>query len=474
MRHDLKPADAAFEAILRGVVAEHCFRDCEDKYLSEPRGMIQGREGLLLAPKTTRDVSAIVTACYHSQVGIIPYGGGTGLVGGQVAVDIPRPVILTLERLNAILDIDTIGNVITTEAGVVLANLQAAAASENRLFPLSLAAEGTCQIGGNLSTNAGGVGVLRYGNVRELCLGLEAVLPDGTIWNGLSCLKKDNTGYDLKNLLIGAEGSLGVITAASLKIFPESQNRIAAFLEIKDPEAALTLLKRCCSRLPDMVSAFELIHRQGLEFLAEKLPQIRLSFKKPGEWMALIDLGFSAENDVENRLESLLAGAVEDGLVTDALISQNAAQRQVFWDVRESIPEANRLIGAICSHDISVPVAKIPEFIRQAHSQISPMGDLRINCFGHVGDGNLHYNIYPPKGQARGDFMHLKDEIKQAVYGLATSLGGAISAEHGIGRLKCEDLVRYGNPAKLSAMRAIKLALDPCGIMNPGAVIGLN
>lgn len=470
MNQNLNPADPALEAELRAVLPPACFRDIEPRYLEEPRGMFKGIGGLLLTPATTAEVAEIISACNRRQVGVVPYGGGTGLVGGQVMENGAAPVILSLERMNRIRDVDTSDNVLTAEAGAILAQVQQSAEAAGRLFPLSMASEGTCQIGGNLSTNAGGVGVVRYGNARELCLGVEAVLPTGDIWNGLSRLRKDNTGYDLRNLLIGAEGSLGVITAASLKLFPMPQRYKAAFLQIRDPHTALELLDRCRAELGSHISAFELIHRQGFDFLAETLPQIRLPFDDPTDWALLIDLGISGDEVAEDRFESLLANGLADGSIKDALISQNEAQRQDFWTVRETIPEANRLVGAIYSHDISVPVSKIPEFIDRAGKAVREIADLRINCFGHLGDGNLHYNAYPPKGQDRAAYKALKGPIKDAVYGLVDACGGSVSAEHGIGRLKMEDLRKFGAPAKLAAMRTIKSALDPNGIMNPGAV----
>lgn len=468
---DLNPVAPAFVDALKSQLPAACFRPMTPSYLEEPRGIFRGRSELLLAPETTQEVAVILRHCHQARVGIVPYGGGTGLVGGQVSEAVPAPLILSLERLRAIRDVDTGDNVIVAEAGAVLADVQSAAAAADRLFPLSLASEGSCRIGGNLATNAGGIGVLRYGNMRDLCLGIEAVLPDGTIWNGLSRLKKDNTGYDLKDLLIGAEGSLGVITAASLKLFPRPRRHIAAFCQIAGPEAALALLANCQGRLGGTVSAFELIHRQGFDFLAEAMPQQRLPFGDPAEWMLLIDLGIGGEQGIDAAFEALLAEAIEAGQVQDVLVAQTEQQRLDFWAVREAIPAANRRIGAIYSHDISVPVSRIPEFIRRAGGLIAGFGNLRVNCFGHVGDGNLHYNIFPPKGQDRAAFGHLKDDIRAAVYGLVYQLGGSMSAEHGIGRLKRDDLRRYGQPAKLAAMRAIKAALDPAGIMNPGAVV---
>ncbi|MCB1367895.1 MAG: FAD-binding oxidoreductase [Rhodobacteraceae bacterium] len=471
MMPDLAPVSPAFADTLKSQLPGACFRPLTPAYLEEPRNVLKGRADLLVAPGSVDEVATILRLCHQARIGVVPYGGGTGLVGGQVSDGTPAPLILSLERMRAIRVVDPGDNVIVAEAGAVLADVQAAAASAERLFPLSLASEGSCQIGGNLSTNAGGIGVLRYGSMRDLCLGIEAVLPDGTIWNGLSRLRKDNTGYDLKDLLIGAEGSLGIITAASLKLFARPRRHIAALCQISGPEAALALLATCRERLGGTVSAFELIHRQGFDFLAEKMPQLRLPFTDPTDWMVLIDLGIGGEQGIDEGFEALLVEAFDAGLVSDALVAQTDQQRRDFWAVRETIPEANRLVGAIYSHDISVPVSRIPEFIRHAGALIAGIGDLRVNCFGHVGDGNLHYNIFPPKGQDRAAFGHLKDDIRAAVYGLVYELGGSMSAEHGIGRLKRDDLRRFGHPAKLAAMRAIKAALDPHGIMNPGAVV---
>ncbi len=467
----LQPVGEVVTQDLKAVLDARCFKPLEQRYLEEPRGLFHASEGLLVTPGTTDEVSSIVTICARHRVGIVPYGGGTGLVGGQVLADGPAPVILSLERMNRIRDVSPGDRVIVAEAGAVLAALQEAAAAVDRLFPLSLAAEGTCQIGGNLATNAGGIGVLRYGNARDLCLGLEAVLPDGTIWNGLKRLRKDNTGYDLKNLLIGSEGSLGIITAASLRMFPRPDRRVSAFLQVRDAEAAVALLALLEGQLADCISAFELIHRQGLAFLAEKLPQIRQPFSQPSEWLVLADFGWFGNRELLSELENLLSAGVTAGLITDAIISQNEAQRQEFWSLREAIPEANRLIGAISSHDISVPISQLGCLISEAATAIGTLGDFRINCFGHVGDGNLHYNIYPPHGCSREEYSGMRAPIKDAIYGIVDRLGGSISAEHGIGRLKRAELEKYGAPAKLAAMRAIKAALDPQGIMNPGVVL---
>jgi len=339
------------------------------------------------------------------------------------------------------------------------------------LFPLSLAAEGSARIGGNLATNAGGVNVLRYGNSRDLCLGLEAVLPDGSIWNGLTRLRKDNTGYDLRNLLIGSEGTLGIITAAALKLSPRPFGAGTALMVVSSPKAALDLLSLARSQMGEGVSAFELIHRQGLKFLSETLPDVRQPFDVKPEWCVLIEVGLAQGLNPVSALETLFETAADGNLVRDGLIAQSQGQRAEFWSVREHLPEANRRVGSISSHDISVPLGALPEFIKIGAQRIAQIGDFRINCFGHVGDGNLHYNVFPMSGKSRQDHENQSSEIKRVVYDLVHELHGSISAEHGIGRLKVDDLEHYGDPVKLAAMRAIKAALDPFGIMNPGAVL---
>jgi len=467
----LNPVDAPLRAALEAALPAVCFRPLEPRYLEEPRGAFRGCGGLLLAPENTGQVAMILGACNRARVGVVPYGGGTGLVGGQVLEEGPAPVILSLERMTAIRSVAPEENCMLVEAGALLADVQAAAEAHDRLFPLSLAAEGSCRIGGNLATNAGGVNVLRYGTARDLCLGLEAVLADGTVLHGLKRLRKDNTGYDLRHLLIGSEGTLGVITAASLKLFARPRHRLTAFLELRDPAAGLALLARLRERLGDAVSAFELIHRQGLLFLAGTLPQLRQPFAEAPEWCALVDLGFGAALDGQGGLEAVLLPAIEAGLVGEALISRNEAQRRDFWTLRESIPEANRMIGAIASHDIALPLAAIPDFIAAAGAKLAALGDFRINCFGHLGDGNLHYNIFPPEGRSRAEYAGRAAGIRALVHETVASFDGSISAEHGIGRLKRDDLRRFADPGKLAAMAAIKAALDPNGIMNPGAVL---
>jgi FAD/FMN-containing dehydrogenase len=343
-----------------------------------------------------------------------------------------------------------------------------------RLFPLSLASEGTATIGGNLATNAGGTAVLRYGNARDLCLGLEAVLADGTVWHGLKRLRKDNTGYDLRNLLIGAEGTLGIITAVALRLYPQPAHRVVALLAVPSPQAAQALLALAERRLSGLVSAFELIGRAGFDFLAEVGPEVRTPFGHPPDWCVLVELGLPSALEPEAAMAALYAEGSEAGLVLDGVIAASEAQAAQLWAIREAIPEANRRIGAVSSHDISLPLSAIPDFIAETGTALAAIGPFRVNAFGHLGDGNLHYNVFPPKGGRRQDHEGSREAIKRLVHDRVHALGGSVSAEHGVGRLKVADLERYGDPAKLAAMRAIKAALDPAGILNPGAVLRLQ
>ncbi len=464
--------DPAFVASLAEILPPDTLREAEPRYLEEPRGRFSATSGTLALPRTVEEVATIIRHCAAARVGVIPFGGGTGLVGGQLCAT-GLPLILSLERMRAVRAVHPQENVIVVEAGATLAEVQAAAEGVERLFPLSLASEGTARIGGVLATNAGGVNVLRYGNARDLCLGLEAVLPDGSIWHGLKRLRKDNTGYDLRNLLIGAEGTLGVITAASLRLFPRPAHRGAALMVVPDPDAALALLALAGDRIGAGLSAFELIHRTGLDFLVETMPEVRQPFAPAPEWMVLVDLGLGQGLDPAEALEDLFAAGFEAGCVTDGVIAQSEGQRQDFWTLRESIPEANRKIGAISSHDIALPLGAVPEFLRRAGPALEEIGPFRVNCFGHLGDGNLHYNVFPPKGEMAATYVAQRDAVKACVHDLVHALDGSVSAEHGIGRLKVGDLERYGDPVKLATMRLVKQALDPLGIMNPGAVLRL-
>lgn len=467
----LNPADQSFVDSLARQLPDGTVVPAEPRYLADPRGRVGGHAGAVARPRSVAEVAHIVAACHAARVGVVPFGGGTGLVLGQVMDSGPLPLVLSLERMRAVRSVHPAENVLVVEAGATLAEVQAAADGVDRLFPLSLASQGTARIGGNLSTNAGGVNVLRYGNTRDLCLGLEAVLPDGSIWHGLKRLRKDNTGYDLRNLLIGAEGTLGVITAASLKLAPIPAAMGTAFMVVPNPAAALDLLALAQSRLGGLVSAFELIAKMGLDFLAEKLPEQRQPFAKAPEWMVLIDVGLPDGLDPAAALEGLFEAGLDAGVVLDGVIAQSQAQRTEFWALRETIPEANRRIGAISSHDISLPLDEVAGFIASAGPALAALGNWRINCFGHLGDGNLHYNVFPVAGETRAQHETSRVAIKTLVHDMAHARGGSVSAEHGIGRLKVEDLETYGDPAKLAAMRAIKTALDPHGIMNPGAIL---
>ncbi|WP_299784867.1 FAD-binding oxidoreductase [uncultured Marivita sp.] len=467
-------ADSGFIDTLSHHFPADTFARADQSYLEEPRGRYQGAKGFVARPRDTSEVASLVRACNEARVGVVPYGGGTGLVAGQIAPegDAEVPLILSLERMTQIRAVYPQENVLIADAGVILANIQSAAEDVDRLFPLSLASEGSARIGGLLGTNAGGVNVLRYGTTRDLCLGLEVVMPDGSVWNGLKRLRKDNTGYDLRNLMIGSEGTLGVITAASLKLFPRPASIGTAVFVIRDAEAALDLLSLAKSQLGESISAFELMHRNGLDFLSQTMPEIRKPFgDHHPEWMILMDIGLPKGLDPQEALETLFVSAEAEGIVSDAVIAQSEAQRTEFWSVREHIPEANRRIGAVSSHDVSVPLGELPSFIARTRQAIAQVGDFRINCFGHVGDGNLHYNVFPAEGRSRDDFLTETKEIKRLVHDIAADLGGTFSAEHGVGRAKKADLARYGDPTKLAAMRAIKTALDPKGIMNPGAVL---
>jgi len=465
----LNDADTTFLSALEGALPAGRLRAPGAQELEEPRGRGQGRAAAVAMPGSTAEVSVILRAAHSARVGVVPYAGGTGLVGGQVMGEGALPLLLSVERLNRIRDIDAAGGTMVAEAGCILAQVQAAAADAGRLFPLSLGSEGSARIGGLLGTNAGGTGVLRWGNMRDLCLGLEVVMADGQVWHGLKRLRKNNMGYDLRNLVIGSEGTLGVITAATLRLFPRPAQTGAALMVVPGPDAALALLSMAQARLGEGISAFELISGMGLQFLAETMPDLRRPFEPAPDWMVLIDLGMT--EDPAPALEALFEEAAEAGLVEDGLIAQSEAQRAQFWKIRETIPEANRRIGGVSNHDISVPLAKVPEFIDRAGPALAEIGAFRINCFGHLGDGNLHYNIFPLQGHSRAEHDNQRDAIKACVHDLTHELGGSVSAEHGIGRLKVGDLERYGDPVALAAMRAIKGALDPLGILNPGAVL---
>ncbi len=469
----LAPADAAFAARIGAALGPGVVMPVEPRYLEERRGRLTGQGAFVARPRTVDEVAALVRLAGAARVGIVPYGGGTGLVLGQIAPEGPPPLILSLERMAALRGIWPEEGVLIAGAGAILADVQAAALAADRLFPLSLASGGSACIGGLLSTNAGGVNVLRYGNARDLCLGIEAVLPDGSVMQGLKRLRKDNTGYDLRNLLIGAEGTLGIITAASLKLFPRPVATGTAFLTVASPAAALTILGLAQARMAGSVAAFELISRQGLAFLDEVRPDVRQPFAERPEWSVLIEVDLPRGLAPDAALTDLFAEAAAAGLARDGVIARSGGQAADFWTLREAIPDANRRIGAVASHDIALPLGEIGGFLDRAGQLVAGLGAFRVNAFGHLGDGNLHYNIFPPPGQTAAALRPRAPEISAAIHALAVSMGGTFSAEHGIGRLKVADLQRFGDPARLAAMRAIKTALDPKGIMNPGAILAV-
>ena len=433
-------------------------------HLTEWRNRYVGQTPLLLRPARTAEVAEIVRLCAEAEVAIVPQGGNTGLVGGQI----PRPgqgeILLNLSRLNRVRAVDPIDNSMTVEAGCTLVAAQEAAARVDRLFPLSLAAEGTCQIGGNLSTNAGGIHVLRYGNVRDLALGLEVVTAEGAVWDGLRALRKDNTGYDLKQLFIGAEGTLGIITAAVLKLFPRHHDVQTIFAAVPSAAAAVSLLSLARDLTQDAVLAFELLCRTALEFVVRHVPRTADPLAAPSPWYVLFDLTTAA-----TAVPPLLERATEQGLVTDATVASSPAQAAALWRLREAISESQKPEGASIKHDISVPVSRIPDLVErvlEAARRLVP--GIRPVPFGHVGDGNLHFNLSQPVGADPKTFFAHRDEIHEAVHDITVALGGSISAEHGIGLAKREEARRYKSETEIALMRRVKTALDPKGILNPG------
>jgi FAD/FMN-containing dehydrogenase len=427
----------------------------------------------VVTPASVEEVSRILVLATQTRTPVVPQGGNTGLVGGQMPDCSGREIVLSLSRLDRIREVDPLSNTITAEAGVVLERLHEAADAAGRLFPLSLASQGSCQIGGNLSSNAGGTGVLAYGNARELCLGVEVVLPTGEVLDDLRKLKKDNTGYDLKNLFVGAEGTLGVITAAVLKLFPKPRGREVAWAGLSSPDAALALLGIAEERAGADLTAFELIGATPRAFAERHVPGAVRPLAGDWPWHVLIEIssGRSAE-DARSLAEDILSAGLEAGVVADATIAASLAQAAAFWRLRESLSEAQRPEGASIKHDISVPVAKIPAFIvRAAEAVRSVSAEARVVCFGHMGDGNLHYNVSQPVGADATQFLELYRPMNKAVHDVVRSFNGSISAEHGIGQLKRDELLATAPPVAIDLMRRVRAAFDPAGIMNPGKMI---
>ncbi len=442
-------------------------------YLTEQRDLYHGRTALVLRPGSTEEVAGIMKLATETKTPVVPQGGNTGLVGAQQPDESGTAIILSLGRMNRIRALYPVGNLVTAEAGVILKNLQDAAEKAGQLFPLSLGAEGSCQIGGNLGSNAGGTAVLAYGNMRELCLGLEVVLPTGEILNDLRYVKKDNTGYDLKDLFIGAEGTLGVITAAVLKLFPQPKGKGVAYAGLRSPEDALRLFQLAGEHAGPSLTGFELMPRIGVEFTIRHVQGVRDPLESPHDWYVLIDISSSrSEEDARTTLETILGEAFEADIIQDAAIAESVAQAQMFWKMREEMSWAQKPEGGSIKHDVSVPVASIPAFIREAGTAVEAMvPGVRLVCFGHIGDGNLHFNVSLPVGMDKEAYLAYWHDMNHCVHSIVMRYNGSFSAEHGIGQLKREELAFFKPPAALDLMRRIKAAFDPAGIMNPGKVL---
>ena len=444
------------------------------RYTVDYRGVYRAPALLVLRPVSTAEVAAIVAVCAEAGIRVVPQGGNTSLVGGAVPSGAGTEIVLSLERMNRIRAVAPLDATITVEAGCTLAAIQAAASDVGRLFPLRLGSEGTCQIGGNLSTNAGGSNVLRYGNARDLVLGLEVVLPDGSIWDGLRALRKDNTGYDLKQLFVGAEGTLGIITAAVLKLSPQPKSVETAFLAIPDTEAAVALLDLAKTASGDLVTAFELMSRASLELALPRLADIKPPLPLDAtDWFVLLELSSGlGGTGLKDALVDLLAEAHERHLLLDAAVASSMAQAEGFWRLREEISDAQTAAGGSIRCDIAVPISRMSAFIAKASAAVRVIApDARIIAYGHVGDGNVHFNPLRPAGVEATRFVHHAGAITRAVDDIAHGLGGSISAEHGVGQMKRDELPRYKSPVELALYRSIKQALDPHNLMNPGKLV---
>jgi len=467
--------DAAVERIGRALGPAGCITEPARiaPYLVDFRGLYHGETPLVARPSSTAEVSEVLAICHELGVGVVPHGGNTSYCGGATPGAGGDEVVLSLARMNRIRALDASNFTITAEAGCILADVKAAAETAERFFPLSLGSEGSCQVGGNLATNAGGLNALRYGVARDLALGLEVVLPDGRVLDGLTSLRKDNTGYDLRDLFIGAEGTLGVITAASLKLFPALRSIETAFVAVAGPAAAVQLLEHLRGASGEAVSTFEYLPRIAVELTARHVPGVSDPLGRPYDCYVLCELSSSREAaGLRAVLESCLEQALSDGLVLDAAIAESLAQRAAMWKLRESVPEAQRAEGASIKHDVSVPVASLPSFMEEATAAvlaIIPMA--RMVTYGHVGDGNLHFNVSEPTGGDRAAFMSREADIQSAVHEIVRRYRGSISAEHGIGQLKRAQLARHKDPVALDLMHMIKRSLDPRGIMNPGKLL---
>ncbi|CAN5253966.1 FAD-binding oxidoreductase [soil metagenome] len=443
-------------------------------YLKEWRDLFRGKAQAIVRPGSTQEVAELVKLAARTGTKLVPQGGNTGLVGGQIPIAEGREIILSLQRMDRIRAIDAQSDTMTVEAGLTLQKAQAAAEGAGRLFPLSLASEGSCTICGNLSTNAGGTAVLAYGNARELCMGLEVVLADGRIWNGLRQLRKDNTGYDLKNLFIGAEGTLGIITAAVLKLFPQPAARATAFLAVPGPEEALALLNTAKAGAGGTLTTFELMSRLGVDFVLRHASGARDPLSGPSPWYVLMEVSSQSATGLDEALEAFLGEAMEQGLVTDAALAGSLTQRADFWKLREMLSEVQTYEGGSIKHDVSVPLHAVPAFIARASEAVTAMvPGCRPLPFGHMGDGNIHFNVSQPVGGDNAAFIASWSAMNEAVHAIVSEMHGSISAEHGIGRLKRDLLPGVKDPVELALMKMLKTTLDPQGILNPGAVLAM-
>jgi FAD/FMN-containing dehydrogenase len=469
------PSRETIDAFIRIVGAEHAIRDAEamTPYLVEWRDRYRGKAALVLRPGETEEVSAILEHADATRTAIVPQGGNTGLVGGQIPFETGHEVVVSLERLNRVRDIDLASNTMTVEAGLVLAHAQQVAASAGRLFPLSLASEGSCQIGGVLATNAGGMAVLAYGSARDLTLGLEVVLADGRVWDGLRSLRKDNSGYDLKDLIIGSEGTLGIITAAVLRLFPKPVERVTAMAGLSELETAPAFFARVLERAGPALTGFEIMPRIGIEFVLKHGSGVRDPFPSPYNWYLLFELSSPLEGlELARLAEASLAEGLNAREIDDAVIASSLAQAQELWRLRELMSEVQKEEGGSIKHDVAVPVARVPELVARANQLVELMiPGARPVPFGHLGDGNIHYNVSQPPGMDRAIFLNYWEALNAAVHEVVLDLGGSISAEHGIGRMKRDLLPHAKQPLELELMRKIKAAFDPNGILNPGKLL---
>lgn len=447
--------------------------ESQKKYVSDWFGRASGEALAIARPANPGEVALIVQLCQKYKISIVPQGGNTGLVGGGLPDNSGKELVISLERINKIRSIDPLGKTISVDAGVILENLHQYALEQGMEFPLTMGSQGSATVGGLLSTNAGGTAVLRYGNARDLCLGLEVVTAEGEIWNGLRSLRKDNTGYDLRDIFIGAEGTLGIITGAILKLIPAPKARLSALLSLDSPTLAIKLLEFVQNRANSQLTAFELISDTCLNLVNQYFPQLSYPFKNKTPYCILLEISDNeSESHAYELINSILEDAFENALITDAIIPQSLRQSKQFWEIREHIPLSQVEDGKNIKHDISLPISNIPDFLISAEKLIkSHFSNVRIIDFGHLGDGNLHYNVAAPSGQSPDEFMKNKTQINELIHDLVHEMHGSISAEHGIGKNKADELLKYKSPIELNLMRKIKASLDPSGIFNPKKIL---